>query len=58
MGKDHKFIQLFNRTIPEHFRDLAIKKSKLPNYSIAFNNYNMIYIKVGLQSEFGFYVNK
>ena len=43
MGKDHKFIQLFNRNIPAHFRDLAIKKSNLPHYSIAFNNYNMIY---------------
>ena len=43
MGKDHKYIQLFNSNIPEQFRDLAIKKFNLPNYSIAFNNYNMIY---------------
>ena len=43
MGKDHKFIQLFNCNIPKHFRDLATQKSKLPNYSIAFNNYNMIH---------------
>ena len=43
MGKDHKFIQLFNRNIPDNFRDLATKTSNFKKYSMTFNNYNAIY---------------